>query len=168
MRPPSQRRFLLGLSLTAALLAVAFAIMLAVLMRQNRTAEEATRLQGDSITSLTFQLEREFLRLRSDLALTLRGRGHSQPAWEAVTLRYEIFLSRVELLRDNPSTFKLRARSEYQELMPHLEQLIADATPLLRRRRHMLRRSKRCSSVSTSWDLTCRYCRSPRRWWLPA
>lgn len=131
MRLPSQRRFLLGLSLTAALLAVAFAIMLAVLMRQNRTVEEATRLQGDSITSLTFQLEREFLRLRSDLALTLRGSGRGQPDWEAVKLRYEIFLSRVELLRDNPSTFKLRTRSEYQELMPHLEQLIADATPLL-------------------------------------
>lgn len=131
MRLPGQRRFLLGLSLTAALLAVAFAIMLAVLMRQNRTVEEATRLQGDSITSLTFQLEREFLRLRSDLALTLRGRGRSQPDWETVTLRYEIFLSRVELLRDNPSTLKLRTRSEYQELMPHLEQLIADATPLL-------------------------------------
>ncbi len=129
MRLPSHRRFLLGLSLTAALLAVAFAIMLAVLMRQNRTVEEATRLQGDSITSLTFQLEREFLRLRSDLALTLRGR--SRPDWEAVTLRYEIFLSRVELLRDNPSTSKLRTRSEYQELMPHLEQLIAYATPLL-------------------------------------
>ena len=131
MRLPGQRRFLLGLSLTAALLAVAFAIMLAVLMRQNRTVEEATRLQGDSITSLTFQLEREFLRLRSDLELTLRGSGRSQPDWEAVTLRYEIFLSRVELLRDNPSTLKLRTRSEYQELMPHLEQLIADATPLL-------------------------------------
>jgi hypothetical protein len=131
MRLPSQRRFRLGLSLTAALLAVAFAIMLAVLMRQNRTAEEATRLQGDSITSLTFQLEREFLRLRSDLALTLRGSGRSQPDWEAVTLRYEIFLSRIELLRDNPSTFKLRTRSEYQELMPQLERLIADATPLL-------------------------------------
>lgn len=113
MRLPGQRRFLLGLSLTAALLAVAFAIMLAVLMRQNRTVEEATRLQGDSITSLTFQLEREFLRLRSDLALTLRGRGRSQPDWETVTLRYEIFLSRVELLRDNPSTLKLRTRSEY-------------------------------------------------------
>ena len=131
MRMPSHRRFLLGLSLTAALLAVAFAIMLAVLMRQNRTVEEATRLQGDSITSLTFQLEREFLRLRSDLALTLRGSGRSQPDWEAITLRYEIFLSRVELLRDNPSTLKLRTRSEYQELMPQLEQLIADATPLL-------------------------------------
>ena len=129
MRLPSHRRFLLGLSLTAALLAVAFAIMLAVLMRQSRTVEVATRLQGDSITSLTFQLEREFLRLRSDLALTLRGRH--PPDWEAVALRYEIFLSRIELLRDNPSTSKLRARSEYQELMPRLEQLIADATPLL-------------------------------------
>ena len=129
MRLPSHRRLLLGLSLTAALLALAFAIMLAVLMRQSRTVEAATRLQGDSITSLTFQLEREFLRLRSDLALTLRS--HNPPDWEAVMLRYEIFLSRVELLRDNPSTLKLRRRSEYHELMPRLEQLIADATPLL-------------------------------------
>ena len=85
---------------------MAFAIMLAVLMRQARTVEEATRLQGDSITSLTFQLEREFLRLRSELALTLHGRSH--PDWEAVMLRYDIFLSRIELLRDNPSTIKLR------------------------------------------------------------
>ena len=127
-RRPSQRSFLLGLSLTAALLAVAFAIMLAVLMRQARTVEEATRLQGDSITSLTFQLEREFLRLRSELALTLHGRSH--PDWEAVMLRYDIFLSRVELLRDNPSTIKLRTRPEYQELMPQIEQLITQATPL--------------------------------------
>lgn len=126
---PGHRRFLLWLSLTAALLAVGFTIMLAVLLQQTRSFEEATRLQGDSITALTFHLEREFLRLRSDLALALRGR--TEPDWDTVALRYDIFLSRIELLRKNPSTVKLSTRPEYQELMPRLDQLIADATPLM-------------------------------------
>jgi len=129
MLPPGRHRFTLWLSLTAALLAVGFAIMLAVLLRQAHSVEEATRLQGDSMTALSFQLEREFLRLRGNLALALNGR--EPPDWDAVALRYDIFLSRAELLRDNPSTARLRDQPEYQELMPKLERLIADATPLM-------------------------------------
>ena len=129
MLPPGRHRFMLWLSLTAALLAVGFAIMLAVLLRQAHSVEEATRLQSDSMTALSFQLERECLRLRADLGLALHGRA--PPDWDTVTLRYDIFLSRVELLRDNPTTARLRDQPEYQALMPRLEHLIADATPLM-------------------------------------
>ncbi len=127
--PPSQRRFLLWLSLTAALLALGFAIMLAVLLRQARSVEETTRQQSDAVTGLTFQFEREFLRLRTDIELALHGRA--RPDWEQVTQRYDLFLSRLDLLRNSTSAIKLRSQPEYLEVMPLIDAMIKTAMPLM-------------------------------------
>jgi two-component system, sensor histidine kinase len=121
------RRFLLWLSLTTAAMAVGLAIMMAVFLRQSQSVEEAARLQGDSITALTFQLEREYLRLENELALALRNKD--SPDWDRLSLRYDIFLSRIQLLRDNPSTSKLQERTEYQTLIPRLLALAEQADP---------------------------------------
>ncbi len=126
---PGNRRFLLWLSLTTLLMAVGLAVMLAVFLRQARSVEETARLQTDSITALTFQFEREFLRFRAELGQSLQTRH--EPDWEQLGLRYEILLSRVDLLRDSPSTSRLRDKPEYLTLLPRLETLVKQVDPLM-------------------------------------
>jgi two-component system, sensor histidine kinase len=121
------RSFLLWLSLTTVVLAVGLAIMTAVFLRQSQSAETTARLQADSVTALTFQLEREFLRFRNELNLALSG--SAAPDWEVLQVRYDILVSRVSLLRDNPSTVKLQDRDEYTQLLPELQALVAQTSP---------------------------------------
>lgn len=116
------RRFLLWLAFTTLALAVGLAVMTLVFWRQSETVETTARLQADSVTSLTFQLEREFLRLRSELGLALAR--PEQTDWNQLMLRYDILASRIGLLRNNPSIQKLTQRREYQETVPKLEALL--------------------------------------------
>lgn len=118
------RRFLIWVAITTALLAAGLAVLLAVFLRQARSAEESAQLQADSLTALVFQHEREFLRLRTALALALRGR--QTPDWDAVALRQEIYAGRVVLLDENPSTQRLREQPAYQTLLPRLQALVRD------------------------------------------
>ncbi|HEX5806708.1 MAG TPA: ATP-binding protein [Macromonas sp.] len=110
-------------------LALGLIFLLVAFLRQAHSVEETARLHADSITQLTFQMEREFLRLRTELALGLAKPQGEQ--WEQVTLRYEIFQSRLDLMRNSPSTGLLRHRAEYQRLMPLLESMMERASPLI-------------------------------------
>lgn len=119
------RRFFLWLALTTLALAVGLAVMTAVFLRQSQTVETTARLQADSVLALTFQLEREFLRLRSELGLALIRPGETD--WNRLMVRYDILASRIGLLRNNPSIQKLTRRPEYQESVPKLEALLRQA-----------------------------------------
>ena len=123
------RRFYLWLALTTLALAVGLGVITAVFLRQSQTVETTARLQADSVTSLTFQLEREFLRLRSELALALAR--PEQADWNPIMVRYDIFVSRIGLMRNNPSLQKLTHRPEYRETMPKLEAWVQEADPLM-------------------------------------
>ena len=123
------RRFLLWLVLSTAVLAIGLAAIGVVFLRQAQSIETTARLQTDSVTAMTFQFEREFLRLRGEIDQALLA--GSQANWDGVVLRYEIFLSRAELLRNNPSTAKLNARPEYVGFMPTLDQWVRMADPIL-------------------------------------
>src|SRR5574343_658436 len=123
------RRFLLWLSLSTGALAIGLAAIAWVFLRQAQSIEETARLQADSVTALTFQFEREFLRLSSEVDQALLA--GDQADWDSVVLRYEIFLSRAELLRNNPSTVKLHKRPEYTGFLPALDRLILNADPIL-------------------------------------
>ncbi len=126
-RRKATRRFWAWLGLATALMLAGLAVLMGIFLRQARLAEEAAQLQADSITALVFQLEREFLRLRSVVALA----GLESPAtdWDALTLRHDIFLSRLDLLLTSPSVDRLRDAPEYQEAVPHLQQLAAQMQP---------------------------------------
>ncbi len=124
------RRFLLALLTTTLVMALGLAVILGAFLRQARSVETTARLQADSIVQLTFQLEREFLRLRGELGLALAQPSPEQ--WDRVALRYEIFLSRLDLMRNNPSTAMLGNQPEYQRLLPQLDSLIERADPLMR------------------------------------
>lgn len=123
------RSFVIGLFGITLVMTVGLVVLLLAFLRQAESVERTARLQGDSITQLTFQMEREFLRLRTELALGLARPSGEQ--WEQVTLRYDIFLSRLSLMRSNPSTALLAERPEYRQLVPMLESLMERAAPMM-------------------------------------
>jgi signal transduction histidine kinase/HPt (histidine-containing phosphotransfer) domain-containing protein/ActR/RegA family two-component response regulator len=115
------RRYLLWLALGTACMALVMAGLLALQLTQSRAIRESVELQGDSVTALTFQLEREFLRTRAALETAVNHPEKSST--DDLVLRFDILLSRVELLRDNPSVEILKRRPEYLATLPRLESL---------------------------------------------
>ena len=96
----SARRFRLWLAVVTLVLLVGLALLMGIFLRQARLAEDAARLQADSVTALVFQFEREFLRLRNAIEVIDRRGGN--PDWDDLTLRHDIFLSRLQLLESSP------------------------------------------------------------------
>ena len=118
--PPASatRRFQLGLTATVAVMLLLLGLLLSYVQRQIDYSERAAELQADSVTALTFQFEREFLRLRRSLAVSL-----AQPSltdWDDVRLRFDIFVSRRDLLRDGQALHS----HEYRHLMPQIDHVV--------------------------------------------
>lgn len=89
--------------------------------RQSEAIEANARLRADSVAALTFQFEREYLRLRHTLDLAVASPATAD--LDEVSLRHDIFRSRLNLLLDNPSIALLNTRSEYQTILPKLSHL---------------------------------------------
>ncbi len=127
--PKDNRRFLLVLAFVTAFMALGMAMTAVSIWRQSRTIESHTRLQQDSMVSLSFQLEREFLRTRHELQRVL-----SEPDshhWQTLQSRHEILISRINLINDNPTIAPLTTTDAFGQLLPGLEQLVQLADPLL-------------------------------------
>jgi signal transduction histidine kinase/ActR/RegA family two-component response regulator len=123
------RRYLLWLAAGTGVLAVAMAVLLVLQITQKQAIERANDLRADSITALVFQAEREFLRFRQTLESSVI---QNKPVdLENLQLRYDLFLSRLNLLRDNPTTELITNRPEYLQAMPHIEQVIAKADTVM-------------------------------------
>ncbi len=123
------KRYLLWLAVGTGVLAVAMAVLLGLQITQKRAIERANDLRADSVTALVFQFEREFLRFRQTLEASVIRPG--APDADNLTLRYDLFLSRLSLLRENPTTELITHRAEYQAAMPHLDDLIAQADQVM-------------------------------------
>jgi len=119
------RRFLIWLAIGTALLALASAGLLTFLLNQRQLIAQSRSLQTDSVTAFTFQAEREFMRYRQTLDAAVNSRR--PPDDDALTLRHDIFLSRISLLRDSGSLGSLELRPEYTALRPKLDALVAQA-----------------------------------------
>ena len=119
----NNQRFLLWLALGTAVMAIAMASLLVFEIAQKRAIEKSRSIQTDSLTALTFQLEREFLRLREEL--TVSKALKSSPNMDSLRLRCDIFESRLTLLRDSPSVSLLIERDEYRIIMPKLDHLVS-------------------------------------------
>jgi signal transduction histidine kinase/ActR/RegA family two-component response regulator len=110
-------------------MAVAMAALLVFELAQRKSIEQYSHQRADSFTAMAFQFEREFLRFRQALDNRVNARVAPEP--EALVLRYDLFLSRLNLLRDNPSISLLMSRSEYLTLMPKLDALVLRADLVL-------------------------------------
>ena len=123
------KRYLLWLAVGTGVLALAMAVLLALQVMQQRAIQKANELRVDSIASLVFQFEREFLRLRQTVETEVIRNG--APDTAAIQLRYDVFLSRLNLLRDNPTTDLIAHRPEYRNVMPRMDPLVAQADAAL-------------------------------------
>ncbi len=123
------RRFGFWLALTTFVMALGLSVMMVAFVRQTQAVADTARLQADSITALTFQLEREFLRLRHQLHLSLAQ--PEQADWAQLQVRHEIFASRVGLLHDGATIAVLRQRPEFDAIAPKIKALLERADPLL-------------------------------------
>ena len=101
------------------------------LSRKGQELAEHARLLADSITALTFQFEREFLRLRHTLDRVQLGTDAQ--AIDDLMLRFDILVSRKNLLQDNPSIQLLKPRTEYARLIPVLDDWLSKADALLQK-----------------------------------
>lgn len=126
-------RFFWGLALVAVLVITALVVATTVQWRQAQALEAAARLQEDSLTAMTTNLERELWRF--DAAMSRADIGspdttESDLAQER-SLRFDILVSRVNLLLNSPSLARVHHREEYTALTPRLRHWVARATPLV-------------------------------------
>ena len=123
------RRFVWWLGLGTVTMVVALAIMLALQFTQKQSIHRSGALRVDSISALTFQMEREFLRFRQTMETAANRDGESDQ--DALILRFDIFVSRLALLQDNPTIALLKERAEYSAAIPALEKLIEQTERVL-------------------------------------
>ena len=121
----NNQRYLLWLALGTASMALAMASLLVFELAQKRAIDQGSAIRSDSLTALVFQFEREFLRVRQTLSETLASHGNA-PDLDALTLRYDIFQSRLTLLRESPSVSLLTSREEYKNVVPRLEHMVPE------------------------------------------
>ena len=125
-------RFFWGLAFVAVLVISALLVATSVQWRQAQALEAAARLQDDSFTAITTNLERELWRF--DAAMTradLARPGMTPPDFAAErSLRFDILVSRVDLLLNSPSLERVHHREEYTALAPRLLSWVARSTPL--------------------------------------
>lgn len=123
------QRYLLWLALGTTLMAAAMAVLLVLQITQQKAIRKSADLRSDSITALSFQLEREFLRLRH--VIDVNARRPDPIDIETLRLRSDVFASRYQLMHDTPSATAIQQRQEYIKTMPRLEALIAQVDAVL-------------------------------------
>ncbi|BDT67751.1 sensor histidine kinase RcsC [Comamonadaceae bacterium OS-1] len=125
----NSHRYLLWVALVSVTMALAMAVMLVLQLTQRQSIRHSSQVGNDSITAMAFQHEREFLRFRQELRGLVQER--TSPDLDNVRLRLDIFVSRLGLLRDNPSITLLQERPEYADVIPGMEQLVTRADKVL-------------------------------------
>ena len=115
-------RHMLWLGVGTATMALMVAVMLVIQLTQKQVIAERSAVGVDSVTAMAYEFDREFLRLSH--TLTRFASGDLPPDADELGLRYDIFVSRFNLLRENPSIGGLATVKVYRELMPKLVQLI--------------------------------------------
>ena len=126
-------RFFWGLAWVAVLVITALVVATTVQWRQAQALEAAARLQEDSLTAMTMNLERELWRF--DAAMTRVGLDQPDVTQTDLvlerSLRFDILVSRINLLINSPSVARVHHREEYTALTPRLLHWVTRATPLV-------------------------------------
>ncbi|MES2959472.1 MAG: ATP-binding protein [Pseudomonadota bacterium] len=122
---PRQRALLW---ITVALLALALAAAAWVQVRQYRLLDGSARYQDDYLQVSLHELQAEYLRLRAAVQIArndgLRGR-------DALQLRYDVFVSRVELLDGQRATQLMPGQPEFIDAAARTRAFVAHADRML-------------------------------------
>ncbi len=124
-----------GLAAIAGVMALVLAAVLLVQARQLALSQQALHsADGFSLTSL-YQLELETLRLRDEWQLVDRADGNDADlgasALAPLRLRYEIWVSRVDLARTPALRTLMASDAAYAQVLDRLQAFIAAADPVL-------------------------------------
>jgi signal transduction histidine kinase/ActR/RegA family two-component response regulator len=93
--------------------------------QQRNYIRQTMERRYDSLTALVFQFEREFLRFRRSLETTVE-----QPSPDKVqelALRYDILISRLNLLFESPNVSVLESRPEFKSLILQMKSSVIPA-----------------------------------------
>lgn len=123
------QRYLLWLALGTVVMAGVMAVLLVMQATQQQAVLQSANLRSDSITALSFQLEREFLRLRQTIEVAANSSADLD--LDALRLRSDLFASRLQLMQDTPSTTALQERAEYRNTLTKLAALMSEVDALL-------------------------------------
>lgn len=105
--------------------------LLLIQYEQLRVLTQKSEDRVDTVLWLTYMLEREHSRFRVALRDMLDTPTPS--AQEALVLRYEIFLSRLDVIKNSPLTSHMRSGVEYSVMSGELETFIKKADPVFSR-----------------------------------
>jgi signal transduction histidine kinase/ActR/RegA family two-component response regulator len=122
----SKRGPLIGAA--ALLLALALAAVAWVQVRQHRLLGESVRYQDEYLQISLNQLQAEYLRLRNALHETMQ---RQPPDVATLQMRYDIFVSRVDLLDAGRSARLVDSMAAYDEVVSSLQAFVARADRLL-------------------------------------
>ncbi len=126
-------RFFWGLACVAVLVISALVVATTVQWRQAQALEAAARLQEDSLTAMTTNLERELWRFDAAMTRADLDQPDMTPTDLAKerSLRFDILVSRIDLLLNSTSVARLYHREEYTALAPRLLNWVSRAAPLV-------------------------------------
>ncbi|MEI8264493.1 MAG: ATP-binding protein [Betaproteobacteria bacterium] len=119
--------FLLGVLIGAILAGVA-----ALQWQQSAMMSRILLSSGDNVAHFLYQADNEYLRLREAWTDAMeRGPKGRAVSSDALQLRYDIFVSRIEVLRNTARNRTIGARPDVQEAMRRAEAFIARADEVL-------------------------------------
>ena len=124
----SGQRYFLWLALLMGSMALVLAASLFYDLQQRQSIRQTMERRYDSMTALVFQFEREFLRFRR--ALENAVEQPSPAKLEDLALRYDILISRLNLLCESPNISVLDDRPEFKLVITQMKSLVIPAEGL--------------------------------------
>ena len=124
----SGQRYFLWLAVLMATMALVLATSLFYDLQQRKSIRQTMERRYDSMTALVFQFEREFLRFRRALETTVEQ--PSPGKIEDMALRYDILISRLNLLCESPNISVLDDRPEFKSVITQMKSVVIPAETL--------------------------------------
>jgi signal transduction histidine kinase/ActR/RegA family two-component response regulator len=121
------RTFWYGLTVIFFAISAVLAVLLQAIWIRTDAELKATQIQADSSLNLAVQFDREYLRFKHQLEIFIGNRRDLQ----ALKNRYEILLSRIQLLEENPTTQDLQTEPDYKDLMLGMRSLATNVDHLI-------------------------------------
>jgi len=121
----SGRRYFLWLAVLMGSMALVLATSLFYDLQQRKSIRQTMERRYDSMTALVFQFEREFLRFRRALETAVEQPGPDKT--EELALRYDILISRLNLLCESPNISVLDDRPEFKTIIMQMKSVVIPA-----------------------------------------
>ena len=123
--PRSEWRYFFWLAMLMGSMALMLATSLFYDFQQRNSIRQTMERRYDSLTALVFQFEREFLRFRRSLETSVEK--PSPDKVQELALRYDILISRLNLLFESPNVSVLESRPEFKSLILQMKSTVIPA-----------------------------------------